>query len=69
MFSAPFLEKKTDESGEKALSINIHEVNILLSDLTPTFLLLLVYEGQSHSALGSATSSADTVNIIFERVW
>ena len=34
MFSAPFLEQKTGELGEEALSININEVNILLSDLT-----------------------------------
>ena len=34
-----------------------------------SFLVLLVYEGESHTTLSSATSSSDTVNIIFERVW
>lgn len=33
MFSAHFLEQKTGESGEEALSTNIHEVDSLLSDL------------------------------------
>jgi hypothetical protein len=39
MFSAHSLEQKTGESGEEALSINIHEVDILLSDLTRPFVL------------------------------